>query len=53
MKQGKLILLLAIALCGRVVRAEAASPPPRPDLNTAKPIATCKLQSLPHQSATD
>ena len=47
MKQGKLILLLSIALCGPFARAQAPSPPPRPDLNTAAPIATCKLQSLP------
>ena len=32
----------------RLLRArQAPSPPPRPDLNTAAPIATCKLQSLP------
>ncbi len=50
MKQGKLILLLSIALCGPFARAQAPSPPPRPDLNTAAPIATCKLQSLPTNS---
>jgi hypothetical protein len=47
MKQGKLILSLSIAVCGPFARAQAPSPLPRPDLDTAAPIASCKLQSLP------
>src|SRR5687768_6836341 len=52
MKQGKLILLLTLTLCGPLARAQApaAPAPPRPDLTTATAIATCKLQSLPTTS---
>ena len=39
--------VVSIALGGPFARAQASSPPPRPDVNTAAPIATCKLQSLP------
>jgi hypothetical protein len=46
MKQGLPILFLCLALGGSLVRAQTAAPP-RPDLNTAATIATCKLQSLP------
>jgi hypothetical protein len=43
MTPGPQTLMLAIALCASLARAE---PPPRPDLNAATPIATCKLQTL-------
>jgi hypothetical protein len=44
MRQGQPLLLLAIALSASLSRAEAL--PPRPDLNTTDPIATCELQTL-------
>jgi hypothetical protein len=43
MTRGLPLLLFAIALCGSLA---AAAAPPRPDLNAATPIATCKLQTL-------
>jgi hypothetical protein len=46
MKQGLPILILCLALGGSFARAQVAAPP-RPDLNTAAPIASCKLQSIP------
>jgi hypothetical protein len=44
MTQGFRFLLIAIAPCAAL--AHAAAPQPRPDLNAATPIATCKLQTL-------
>jgi hypothetical protein len=46
MKQGLPILFLCLSVGISFARAQTAAPP-RPDLNTAEPIATCKLQSLP------
>jgi hypothetical protein len=49
MKQGLPILFLSLAVVGSFARAQTAAPP-RPELNIAAPIATCKLQSLPANS---
>jgi hypothetical protein len=51
--QGRPLLLFAIALCASLARGEPL--PPRPDLNAAKPVASCALQVLATaaQPATD
>jgi hypothetical protein len=53
MMQGRPLLLLATVLGASTARGEAI--PPRPDLNTLQPVATCALQVLTNaaQSATD
>jgi Ca2+-binding EF-hand superfamily protein len=45
MKQGRPILLIAIALCGSILRADSEQPA-RPDLSTATSIATCQVKTL-------